>query len=59
MNSQKLEWKIPWYKITGHSVGDGNRSIVAFVEVEGILRNDKILSDGRYYNTIIMGRLHG
>jgi len=25
-------------------------------EIEGILRNDKILSDGKYYNTIVMGR---
>lgn len=28
-------------------------------EIEGILKNDKILSDGKYYNTIIMGRLNG
>ncbi|WP_108671060.1 GNAT family N-acetyltransferase [Peribacillus acanthi] len=27
-------------------------------EIEGILKNDKILSDGKYYNTIMMGRLH-
>ncbi|MBY0122069.1 GNAT family N-acetyltransferase [Bacillus sp. S/N-304-OC-R1] len=26
-------------------------------EIEGILRNDKILSDGKFYNTIVMGRL--
>lgn len=26
-------------------------------EVEGILRNDKYLSDGKYYNTVIMGRV--
>lgn len=25
-------------------------------EIEGTLRNDKILSDGKYYNTIVMGR---
>ncbi|MCM3272237.1 GNAT family N-acetyltransferase [Paenibacillus elgii] len=25
-------------------------------EVEGLLKNDKILSDGNYYNTIVMGR---
>lgn len=25
-------------------------------EIEGILKKDKILSDGNYYNTIIMGR---
>lgn len=28
-------------------------------EMEGLLRNDKLLSDGNYYNTIIMGRLGG
>jgi ribosomal protein S18 acetylase RimI-like enzyme len=27
-------------------------------EVEGILKKDKILSDGKYYNTILMGRIH-
>lgn len=26
-------------------------------EIEGVLRNDKVLSDGRFYNTIVMGRL--
>ncbi|MFE8152009.1 GNAT family N-acetyltransferase [Brenneria goodwinii] len=25
-------------------------------EVEGILKNDKLLADGKYYNTIVMGR---
>ncbi|UOR12805.1 GNAT family N-acetyltransferase [Halobacillus amylolyticus] len=25
-------------------------------EIEGVLKKDKILSDGKYYNTIIMGR---
>ncbi|WP_274363676.1 GNAT family N-acetyltransferase [Paenibacillus thermotolerans] len=28
-------------------------------EIEGILKKDKFLSDGKYYNTIIMGRFHG
>lgn len=28
-------------------------------EVEGILKKDKILSDGNYYNTILMGRFNG
>lgn len=28
-------------------------------EVEGILIKDKILSDGNYYNTILMGRFNG
>jgi len=27
-------------------------------EVEGVLKRDKVLSDGNYYNTIIMGRIH-
>ncbi|WP_407946828.1 GNAT family N-acetyltransferase [Pontibacillus marinus] len=26
-------------------------------EVEGILKKDKLLSDGNYYNTIVMGRI--
>ncbi|MRH44459.1 GNAT family N-acetyltransferase [Aquibacillus halophilus] len=28
-------------------------------EVEGILKRDKILSDGNFYNTILMGRFNG
>lgn len=28
-------------------------------EVEGILKKDKLLSDGNYYNTILMGRFNG
>ncbi|WP_127529605.1 GNAT family N-acetyltransferase [Paenibacillus kobensis] len=27
-------------------------------EIEGVLKNDKLLSDGKYYNTVMMGRLH-
>ncbi|MGW9127632.1 N-acetyltransferase family protein [Paenibacillus chitinolyticus] len=27
-------------------------------EIEGVLRKDKILSDGSYYNTLMMGRFH-
>ncbi|WP_379153051.1 GNAT family N-acetyltransferase [Paenibacillus sp. sgz5001063] len=27
-------------------------------EEEGLLKNDKLLSDGRYYHTIVMGRWH-
>jgi len=26
-------------------------------QIEGVLQNDKLLSDGQYYNTVIMGRL--
>lgn len=28
-------------------------------EEEGLLKKDKLLSDGKYYNTVIMGRFHG
>lgn len=28
-------------------------------KTEGILKNDKILSDGQYYNTIIMAKFMG
>lgn len=28
-------------------------------KIEGILENDKILSDGQYYNTVVMGRFNG
>ncbi|MFD1775035.1 GNAT family N-acetyltransferase [Paenibacillus rhizophilus] len=28
-------------------------------EVEGVLKNDKVLSDGKYYNTVVMGRFNG
>lgn len=27
-------------------------------EIEGLLKNDKMLSDGNYYNTIVMGRFN-
>lgn len=27
-------------------------------KIEGILENDKILSDGQYYNTVVMGRFN-
>ncbi|KQL41824.1 GNAT family acetyltransferase [Bacillus sp. FJAT-25509] len=26
-------------------------------EVEGVLKNDKVLSDGKFYNTILMGKI--
>lgn len=28
-------------------------------KTEGILKNDKVLSDGQYYNTVVMGRFNG
>jgi RimJ/RimL family protein N-acetyltransferase len=27
-------------------------------EIEGVLKRDKLLSDGRYYDTMVMGRFH-
>lgn len=27
-------------------------------EIEGVLKNDKLLSDGNFYNTIVMGRIN-
>ncbi|MEA1023919.1 hypothetical protein U6Z35_15965 [Bacillus subtilis] len=27
-------------------------------EAEGILKKEKLLSDGNYYNTVVMGRFH-
>lgn len=28
-------------------------------EIEGVLKRDKILSDGKFYNTVMMGRFNG
>lgn len=25
-------------------------------EIEGVLKNDKVLSDGKFYSTVVMGR---
>ncbi|MFD0698092.1 GNAT family N-acetyltransferase [Paenibacillus sp. GCM10027628] len=56
-------------RIVGYSRCEGNQlnrfahkiefgvGVLGF-EIEGILKNDKILSDGKYYNTIIMGRFN-
>ena len=27
-------------------------------ELEGVLKNDKLLSDGNYYHTVVMGRFN-
>lgn len=32
MNAQKLQRRLQWYQITGHSVDDMERSVVAFVQ---------------------------
>lgn len=50
-------------KITLNVLQTNTRAIELYkrlgFEIEGILRNDKILSDGEYYNTIVMGRFNG
>ncbi len=50
-------------KITLNVLETNNKAVELYkrygFEVEGILKKDKILSDGKYYNTILMGRLNG
>lgn len=49
-------------KITLSVLGTNEKAIRLYeklgFEVEGVLRNDKILADGKYYNTVMMGRFH-
>lgn len=48
-------------KMTLYVLETNNRAIALYkkfgFEKEGILRKDKLLSDGNYYDTIVMGRL--
>jgi len=50
-------------KITLHVLETNDKAIRLYeslgFETEGILKNDKILSDGHYYNTVVMGRWNG
>ncbi|MFF2888669.1 GNAT family N-acetyltransferase [Paenibacillus sp. NPDC057967] len=46
------------------NVLETNKSAIRLYErfgfqIEGVLQNDKVLSDGRYYNTVVMGRFRG
>lgn len=47
-------------KITLNVLETNDRAVKLYqklgFEIEGILKNDKILADGRFYNTIMMGR---
>ncbi|MBU5439822.1 GNAT family N-acetyltransferase [Tissierella sp. MSJ-40] len=62
-----LESSISWadmngIKKIGLNVLETNKKVIKIYEefgfkVEGVLRRDKILSDGKYYNTIVMGRI--
>lgn len=49
-------------KITLNVLETNNKAIMLYkkygFEVEGILRKDKLLSDGNFYNTILMGRFN-
>ncbi|MDP5275443.1 GNAT family N-acetyltransferase [Chengkuizengella axinellae] len=49
-------------KITLNVLEKNNKAIQLYksygFETEGILKNDKKLSDGKYYNTILMGRFN-
>lgn len=61
-----LEESIPWAdsngikKIALNVLETNEKAIKLYqqfgFEVEGILKNDKFLSDGKFYNTIVMGR---
>ena len=61
-----LKQSIAWADSTGITkitlnVLETNEKAIALYKklgfaIEGTLRNDKILSDGKYYNTIVMGR---
>jgi RimJ/RimL family protein N-acetyltransferase len=50
-------------KITLHVLETNEKAIKLYqsygFEVEGVLKKDKLLSDGNYYNTIVMGRFNG
>lgn len=49
-------------KITLNVLETNEKAIMLYkkygFEVEGILKKDKVLSDGNYYNTILMGRFN-
>ncbi|UXH44097.1 GNAT family N-acetyltransferase [Rossellomorea vietnamensis] len=49
-------------KITLNVLETNEKAIMLYknngFEVEGVLKSDKLLSDGRYYDTVVMGRLH-
>lgn len=50
------------HKITLHVIKENDKAINLYkkygFKTEGVLENDKILSDGQYYNTVVMGRLN-
>ncbi|WP_341347491.1 GNAT family N-acetyltransferase [Paenibacillus sp. FSL H3-0469] len=64
-----LEQSISWAEAIGLEklslkVLEGNDKAIRLYEslgfeVEGVLRRDKLLADGQFYSTIVMGRLRG
>lgn len=50
-------------KMTLHVLGTNEKAIQLYekfgFKTEGVLENDKVLSGGRYYHTVVMGRFNG
>ncbi len=67
IGKQLLQQSIAWAEETGLKkmtlqVLETNRKAIELytslgIEVEGVLKYDKLLSDGHYYSTIVMGRV--
>lgn len=61
---QSIEWadSIGMKKITLKVLETNDKAIQLYKKlgfgIEGILKKDKLHSDGKYYNTIVMGRFH-
>ncbi|QRG70672.1 GNAT family N-acetyltransferase [Brevibacillus choshinensis] len=68
IGKQLLQQSISWAdengirKMTLHVLETNEPAIALYqklgFEIEGILKQDKLLADGTYYNTIVMGRFH-
>ncbi|PLT28120.1 GNAT family N-acetyltransferase [Peribacillus deserti] len=68
IGKQMLQTSIDWAEANGIkkitlAVLETNEKAIALYrrygfEIEGVLKKDKRLSDGNYYNTILMGRFH-
>lgn len=51
------------HKITLHVLETNDKAITLYkkygFKTEGLLINDKVLADGQFYNTVVMGRFYG
>ena len=51
------------HKITLNVLETNDKAITLYTKfgfkIEGLLINDKVLADGQYYNTVVMGRFNG